>query len=285
MILQLWRFGLEQAKSCVFAVAVFATLAVSKMIHIPWLPRYDLILLVLLAVQVWMYRSGKETLDEIKVICVFHLIGLGLELYKVHMGSWAYPEPALTKICGVPLYSGFMYASVASYLCQAWRRFDLRLTSWPHPFLTVSLSAVIYANFFTHHFIMDLRWVLLAAVFAVFLRVQVSYRVGHETYRMPLALSFLLIGFFIWVAENIATFFGAWQYPNQREGWSLVDFSKISSWYLLVIISIIIVAQLKHVKAKRPTGNPAMTREPETKKRVLSFRGIAIHPIEDSPDE
>lgn len=159
------------------------------------------------------------------------------------------------------------------------------MTSWPHPFLTVSLSAVIYANFFTHHFIMDLRWVLLAAVFAVFLRVQVSYRVGHETYRMPLALSFLLIGFFIWVAENIATFFGAWQYPNQREGWSLVDFSKISSWYLLVIISIIIVAQLKHVKAKRPTGNPAMTREPETKKRVLSFRRIAIHPIEDSSDE
>lgn len=254
VVLQLWRFSLEQAKSCVFAVAVFAALGLSKLIHIPWLPRYDLILLVLLAIQVWMYRSGKETLDEIKVICVFHLIGLGLELYKVNMGSWAYPEPAWSKIGGVPLYSGFMYASVASYICQAWRRLDLRLTSWPHSFLTVSLSAAIYANFFTHHFMMDLRWILLAAVFAVFLRVKVSYRVGRETYQMPLALSFLLIGFFIWVAENIATFFGAWQYPNQREGWSLVDFSKISSWYLLVIISIIIVAQLKHVKAGRQIG-------------------------------
>lgn len=35
-----------------------------------------------------------ESLDEVKVIGVFHLIGLALELYKVHMGSWSYPEEA-----------------------------------------------------------------------------------------------------------------------------------------------------------------------------------------------
>ena len=34
---------------------------------------------------------------------------------------------------------------------------------------------------------------------------------------MPLVLSFVLIGFFIWIAENIATFFSAWEYPNQSE--------------------------------------------------------------------
>ncbi|MBW9235086.1 DUF817 domain-containing protein [Leptospira santarosai] len=28
--------------------------------------------------------------------------------------------------------------------------------------------------------------------------------------------------FFIWIAENIATFFGAWEYPNQVDAWSLV---------------------------------------------------------------
>ncbi|WP_441007278.1 DUF817 family protein [Parageobacillus thermoglucosidasius] len=28
--------------------------------------------------------------------------------------------------------------------------------------------------------------------------------------------------FFIWIAENIATFFGAWQYPNQTKAWSLI---------------------------------------------------------------
>lgn len=67
-------------------------LALSNVIHLPFIYRYDAILLVLLGVQYFMYRSGLETRDEIKVICLFHLIGLALELYKVHMGSWSYPS-------------------------------------------------------------------------------------------------------------------------------------------------------------------------------------------------
>ncbi|MGR5914090.1 DUF817 family protein [Bacillus pacificus] len=51
--------------------------------------------------------------------------------------------------------------------------------------------------------------------------------------------------------KNIATFFGAWQYPNQREVWNLVHLSKISSWFLLVVISIMIVTQLKYLKASK----------------------------------
>lgn len=41
---------------------------------------------------------------------------------------------------------------------------------------------------------------------------------------------------------------GAWQYPDQQMKWTLVHLGKISSWFLLVIISFVIVAQLKHVK-------------------------------------
>ena len=67
---------------------------------------------------------------------------------------------------------------------------------------------------------------------------------------MPIALSFVLIGFFIWIAENIATFFGAWEYPNQTEAWSLVHLGKVSSWLLLVIVSFLIVATLKRVKGE-----------------------------------
>lgn len=62
---------------------------------------------------------------------------------------------------------------------------------------------------------------------------------------MPMVLAFFLIGFFVWVAENIATFFGAWVYPNQAHEWAIVGPAKISSWALLVIISFIIVAALK----------------------------------------
>ncbi|PZD95902.1 DUF817 domain-containing protein [Paenibacillus sambharensis] len=249
--IQLLHFGYHQAMSCLFPVAIFGTLALSSVIELPFMHRYDAILLILLAVQYLMVRSGLETLDELKVICVFHVIGLLLEIYKVGMGSWSYPEPGLTKLFGVPLYSGFMYASVASYMCQVWRRLRMDMTGWPGLAAAGLLGGAIYLNFFTHHYIPDFRWWLTALVLIVFWKTWIIYRVRSSTYRMPLTLAFVIVGFFIWLAENIATFFNAWKYPDQHQAWQLVSFSKISSWFLLVIISVIIVAQLKHVKADR----------------------------------
>lgn len=245
---QLIYFTYQQSMSCIFPGSIFLTLAISKMVTIPFLYRYDFILLICVCIQMMMVRAGLETKDELKVIAVFHLIGLALEIFKVQMGSWSYPEPAWTKMFGVPLYSGFMYASVASYLCQAWRRLHVRLHGWPGPFWTVSLGAAIYFNFFIHHYTYDMRWILSILLVVIFYRTYVTYSLHGVTYRMPLTLSFFLIGFFIWIAENIATFLGAWQYPNQRLAWDIVDPGKISSWFLLVIVSFIIVAQLKHVK-------------------------------------
>lgn len=144
-----------------------------------------------------------------------------------------------------------MYASVASFMCQIWRRLQMELTGWPGLASAGLLGGAIYLNFFTHHFIPDFRWWLTALVVVVFWRTWIIYRVQGKTYRMPLVLAFAIVGFFIWLAENIATFLGAWQYPDQHESWHLVGFGKISSWFLLVIISVIIVAQLKHVKAGR----------------------------------
>jgi uncharacterized membrane protein YoaT (DUF817 family) len=67
---------------------------------------------------------------------------------------------------------------------------------------------------------------------------------------MSLLLSFVLIGFFIWLAENISTFFGVWRYPNQVGAWAVVHLGKWSSWSLLVIITFTIVANLKHIKQR-----------------------------------
>ncbi|MYL58676.1 DUF817 family protein [Virgibacillus halodenitrificans] len=247
---QLFRFGWEQALSCLFPVVIFASLALTQFISMPILPRYDWLLIIFLLMQWLMVRSGLETKDELRVITLFHLIGLTLEIFKVNMGSWSYPEEGFSKVFGVPLYSGFMYASVASYLCQAWRRLDVNLVKWPSFSIVVPLAAAIYLNFFTHHYWLDIRWWLSLAVIIVFWRTWVTYKVGGKLYRMPLALSFVLIGFFIWIAENIATFFGAWQYPNQTEAWSLVHLGKVSSWLLLVIVSFLIVATLKQVKSR-----------------------------------
>ncbi|MED1944611.1 MULTISPECIES: DUF817 domain-containing protein [Brevibacillus] len=247
----LLHFGYQEAMSCLFPVFIFASLALSKFVTIPGLPRYDLLLLLCLLFQIFMVKSGLESRDELKVITVFHVIGLCLEIFKVHMGSWSYPEDAYSKVFGVPLYSGFMYASVASYLCQAWRRLEVSLSGWPNQIIATILGAMIYLNFFTHHYIWDLRWVLMAAIFIVFWKTRVYFSVANERFFMPIPLGYFLIGFFIWIAENIATFLGAWNYPNQRAGWELVHLSKISSWFLLVIVSFIIVAELKHVKSRR----------------------------------
>jgi uncharacterized membrane protein YoaT (DUF817 family) len=184
------------------------------------------------------------------VLAVFHALGLGLELFKTQpsVGSWNYPELGRFHLGTVPLYSGFMYAAVASYMCQAWRVLRLRLTGYPSRWLTVPLVLGIYANFFTHHWLPDVRWWLIGGVAAVFLRTRVHFTVVRRERSMPLAASFACIGFFVWVAENISTFLGAWVYPNQQAGWAIVSTGKITSWALLVILTFVIVAELKHYR-------------------------------------
>lgn len=147
-IKQLTRFGIQQALSCIFPFAVFCTLAFSKFIHIPFVSRYDFILFICIFVQWLMLHFELESIDELKVIFVFHILGLILEIFKVYMGSWMYPEESLFKVCGVPLYSGFMYASVASYICQAWKRLDLRFIDWPSNFVTYPDSLLDIYKFF-----------------------------------------------------------------------------------------------------------------------------------------
>ena len=106
-----------------------------------------------------------------------------------------------------------------------------------------------YVNFFTNHFLSDIRFILIPLVFILYSKTRVYFTVVEGKRRwMPLSLSFLLIAFFIWIAENISTFYGAWQYPDQVHVWTVVSTNKITSWFLLVIISFILVAYLKHYK-------------------------------------
>ena len=245
------RFGIKEARACLFVALFFASVLLVPRDGILGLPRYDALLVLALAIQVWMIRSGLETLDELKAICVFHVLGFALEVFKTSSGikSWAYPDFAYTKLFGVPLFSGFMYAAVGSYIIQAWRLFDLRVEHHPPYWMAFLIAFLIYANFFTHHFIGDYRWYLAACALGLYARSTVVFRPLDRDRRMPLLLAFVLIGFFIWLAENISTFFGIWKYPNQLGAWSTVHLGKWSSWSLLVIMSFTLVANLKHIKA------------------------------------
>ena len=193
---QLLRFAWVEAQCCLFAVLFFLGLALVRLVPLPIDPA-DALLLWCLGVTLVLWLVRWETGREVAVIFGFHLVGLALELFKVAQGSWSYPDTGLATIGGVPLYSGFMYAAVGSYVCQAWRRLDLRITGY-RARATACVAVLIYLNFFTSHVTWDVRVVLALALLLVTRRTWVHFTVGRHRYAMPLALSFVLIGFFLW---------------------------------------------------------------------------------------
>src|SRR5579862_8364636 len=248
--LEFLAFGLKQLRACTFVGLFFAAVFLMPRAGAFGIPRYDLLLLYALAVQAGMVFSRLETFDELKAICLFHAVGFLLEVFKTShtVASWSYPDPGYSKLFGVPLFSGFMYAAVGSYVIQAWRLLDVRIRHHPPYWMAGLNAAVIYANFFTHHYIGDYRWYIAACTLGLYARSTVIFRPLDRDRRMPLLLSFVLIGFFIWLAENISTFFGVWRYPNQVGAWAVVHLGKWSSWSLLAIVTFTIATNLKHIK-------------------------------------
>lgn len=223
-----------------------ALLVATKLWYPAALPiaRYDALFVMAILIQAALIAMHLETLEEARVILLFHVVGTAMEIFKTSVGSWAYPEASLLRIGGAPLFAGFMYAAVGSYLARVWRLFDFRFTHHPPVWATIVLSVGIYLNFFTHHFVADLRLVLFAATALLFGRTTVHFKVWRVHRRMPLLLGFVLVSLFIWFAENIGTVTGAWLYPHQMKGWSMVPFSKLGAWLLLMIISYVMIAAL-----------------------------------------
>lgn len=252
VLVEFWYFGVKEARACLFVGLFFAAVFSIPRVGILGIPRYDILLIAALSIQAWMIWAKLETMDELKAICLFHVIGFALEVFKTSSGikSWSYPDFGYTKLFGVPLFSGFMYAAVGSYIIQAWRFFDLKVRHHPPYWMAALIAISIYANFFTHHFIEDFRWYLAACALGLYSRTTVVFRPLDRERTMPLLLAFLFIGFFIWLAENISTFFNVWQYPNQMGAWATVHVGKWSSWSLLVIMTFTIVANLKQIKQR-----------------------------------
>jgi uncharacterized membrane protein YoaT (DUF817 family) len=251
-IVEFLYFGIKEARACMFAGLFFISIFLVPRGGLFGLPRYDVLLVVALGIQFFMIWSKLETWDEAKAILLFHVVGFALEVFKTSSAiqSWSYTDFAYTKVFGVPLFSGFMYAAVGSYIIQAWRLLDVRIRHHPPYWMASMIGIAIYANFFTHHFIGDYRWYIAACALGLYARATVIYRPYDRERKMPLLLSFILIGFFVWLAENISTFFGIWSYPNQLGAWSAVHIGKWSSWSLLVIMTFSIVSYLKHIKGR-----------------------------------
>ncbi|MEP9386576.1 DUF817 domain-containing protein [Mesorhizobium sp. KR9-304] len=253
-LVELLVFGLKQAWACLFGGAMLFMIIVTK--YAPpdglGIARYDFLFLAALAIQLLMLAFKLEKPSEAAVILLFHVVGTAMEIFKTSAGSWVYPEDSFFRIGGVPLFSGFMYASVGSYMARISRIFDMRYSGYPPMQATVLLAAAIYVNFFAHHFVLDMRYALFAATAVLYLRATVHYRVFRLRHRMPLLLGFLLVALFIWFAENIGTWSRAWLYPGQQEAWTPVSIQKLGAWYLLMIVSFVLVTLVHRPQPPAP---------------------------------
>src|SRR3569623_3837601 len=170
-------FGLKQAWACLFGAAMLALIIGT---HFAWpahapIARYDFLVLGAMAIQALLLATRLERWDEAAVILIFHVVGTIMEIFKTAHGSWIYPEPSVLRIGGVPLFSGFMYAAIGSNIARIWRRFDVRFIGYPPAWAPWTLALLAYANFFTHHYLPDIRWGLFVFSALIFRRTWFTF--------------------------------------------------------------------------------------------------------------
>lgn len=236
-------FGLKQAWACLFGAIMLALLLSTHLFYPDDAPlaRYDFLVLASVAVQATLLATKLERWDEALVIFVFHVVGTIMEIFKTAQGSWIYPEPSLLRIGGVPLFSGFMYACIGSYIARITRLFDVSFAHYPPLWTTWALAILAYANFFTHHFLPDIRLGLFAFSLLIFGRTIFYFTPDRRPRPMPMVIGLSLVSLFIWFAENLGTFAAAWVYPSQQDGWEPVSIHKMGAWYLLMLLSFVLV--------------------------------------------
>lgn len=250
---QLWVFALKQAWAALFGGLLLIAIVITNYVELPWLSRYDWLFVIAIAIQGFMLLTKLEKPHEIVTILCFHLVGLGMELFKTSssISSWTYPEESVIVLSSVPLFSGFMYGAVGSYIARCWRVMNLKFSHYPKRRYTILLAFGIYINFFTHHYVYDFRYVLFAFMIILYWRSWTSYTVAAKRRCMPLLVSAALVAFVIWLAENLSTFANIWLYPSQVEHWHMVGVDKFGSWLLLIVISFVMVDLLHFIRAKK----------------------------------
>ena len=248
-------FGIKQAWACLFAGVLITGILGTYLLypHNAIISRYDFLFLLALGMQAVLLLLKFERWDEAKIIAIYHVVGTIMEIFKTAKGSWVYPEANFFRIAGVPLFSGFMYSTIGSYMVRCWRLFDFKFSNYPDVKWSWALAILIYANFFSHHYIIDFRVALFVMAAMIYGRCWIYFTCDKIARRMPLLLGFFLVAFFIWLAENIGTFTSVWLYPHQfRHGWSPVGFEKLGSWFLLMIISFVLVTTVHKPEKPKP---------------------------------
>lgn len=252
------EFLYKQCSACLFGVFLIVAIVTTYLWYpIDSLARYDFLFLIALGFQFVLIVSNLETIKEAVVILVFHVLATIMELFKTSnaIGSWTYPDEFFFGIATVPLFAGFMYSAVGSYIARTWRLFNFNFLNYPRKVLTTVLVVLIYLNFFGHHYVWDLRWILLGISVILFWRTKLVVQLSGRTYQIALLLAWTFFAILIWIAENIATYAEVWLYPNQMAQWQPVSIGKLTSWYLLMLLSFVLVSLLHKTHVSQDVHN------------------------------
>jgi len=237
-------FVKKQASSALFGGIMLFALILSKYINFGDIYRYDFLFVFAILVQIILIITKAEKPKEVLAIIIFHICAMGMEVFKTSpmVGSWAYPEKAIFAISTVPLFTGFMYSSVGSYIARAWRINNFKFHKMPNGVTLFLLGTLIYINFFTNHFIQDIRYFIFILAIIIFWQTKFYATLTTKTYQIHPLITNALLALFVWLAEQIGTFARAWIYPNQTTDWHPVTFHMYTSWYMLLIFSFTIIA-------------------------------------------
>ncbi len=246
MMKELIVFTKKSAEACVFGGSLLLVILLTQYFPLQIIARYDIIFISAILLQVIFLVTKIETWKEVKVILLFHLVATVMELFKTSegIGSWSYPSvnEAYFRILTVPLFTGFLYSAVGSYISRAIRIFNMKFSNYPKQYVVGLIALSIYVNFFTHHYLYDFRYIIFGFILIYFWKTNIYFTVKEKARKMHFILAGFLVSFFVWIAENIASYLNVWLYPDQVEYWKLVSFQKIGSWFLLLIISFLLVS-------------------------------------------
>lgn len=244
--IELWRFFVANLRASAFGVFLLSTFLLTEVVTVPLVSRYDFIFLSAAVFQLCALAFRFESVREFSVIIIFHILATVMELFKTNpaIGSWIYPSvgTSVFVLSTVPLFTGFLYSAVGSYISRAFTFLKLTFENFPSYAHLWIIAALVYVNFFTHHFFFDIRYLLFIYIFFVFFRTKIYFEVYRARRSMPFLLAAFLTALFVWIAENIGTFTRIWLYPSQLEYWHLVSFAKTGSWFLLLILSFALVS-------------------------------------------
>jgi uncharacterized membrane protein YoaT (DUF817 family) len=253
--IELWKFFLANLRASYFGAFLLSIFLVTEVVTVPLVSRYDFIFLSAVLFQLLALLFRLERMREFLAILLFHALATAMELFKTHpaIGSWAYPSvgSAVFVLSTVPLFTGFLYSAIGSYISRAFTFLNLSYEHFPRHVHLWALAILVYANFFTHHYFLDIRYFLFAYVAIVFWKTKVHFKVHRKERSMPFLLTAFLTAIFVWIAENIGTFTRIWLYPSQASGWHLVSFEKAGSWFLLLILSFALVSLIYRDRLKR----------------------------------